>query len=60
MISLTNSWLTPMDYSVVSSVLFLDLKKACDLVDHYILMKMFTQNKTKTHEAVEITDYIFV
>ena len=49
-----------MDYSVVSSVLFLDLKKACDLVDHYILMKKFTQNKTKTHEAVEITDYIFV
>lgn len=49
-----------MDYSVVSSVLFLDLKKSFDLVDHDILMKKFTQNKTKTHDTVEITDDLFV
>ena len=35
---LTNSWLTAMNKSEVSGVLFLDLKKAFDLVDHDILL----------------------
>ena len=36
---LTNSWLTAMNKSEVSGVVFLDLKKAFDLVDHDILLK---------------------
>ena len=36
---LTNSWLTAMNKSEVSAVVFLDLKKAFDLVDHDILLK---------------------
>ena len=37
---LTNSWLTAMNKSEVSGVVFLDLKKAFDLVDHDILKKL--------------------
>ena len=36
---LTNSWLTAMNKSEVSGVVFLDLKKAFDLADHDILLK---------------------
>ena len=36
---LINSWLTAMNKSEVSGVVFLDLKKAFDLVDHDILLK---------------------
>ena len=36
---LTNSCLTAMNKSEVSGVVFLDLKKAFDLVDHDILLK---------------------
>ena len=36
---LTNSWLTAMNKSEVSGVVFLDLKKAFDLVDIDILLK---------------------
>ena len=36
---LTNSWLTAMNKSKVSEVVFLDLKKAFGLVDHDILLK---------------------
>ena len=36
---LTNSWLTAMNKSEVYGVVFLDLKKAFDLVDYDILLK---------------------
>ena len=36
---LTNSWLTDMNKSEVSGVVFLDLKKAFDLVDQDIILK---------------------
>ena len=35
----TNSWLTAVNKSEVTGVVFLDLKKAFDLVDHDILLK---------------------
>ena len=39
MARLTNSWLTAMNNPEVSGVVFLDLKKVFDLVDHDILLK---------------------
>ena len=36
---LTNSWLTAMNKSEVSGVVFLGLKKTFDVVDHHILLK---------------------
>ena len=39
---LTNSWLTGMNKSEVSGVVFLDLRKASELVDHDILLKKLT------------------
>ena len=39
---LINSWLTAMNQSEVSGVVFLNIKKAFDLVDHDILLKMLT------------------
>ena len=36
---LTNSWLTAMNKSEVFGVVFLDLKKGFNLVDHHILLK---------------------
>ena len=38
LVRLTHSWLTAMNRSDVSGVIFLNLKKAFDLVDHNIMM----------------------
>ena len=38
LVRLTHSWLTTMNRSEVSGVIFLDLKKTFDLVDHNIMM----------------------
>ncbi len=38
LISLTNEWLYNMDAGLINGVLFLDLKKAFDTVDHKILL----------------------
>ena len=38
----TNEWLYNMDSGLINGVLFLDLKKAFDTVDHEILLKNYT------------------
>ncbi len=38
LLSSTNEWLFNMDRGLLSGVLFLDLKKAFDTVDHHILL----------------------
>ena len=39
LLTTTNSWLVNMDSGLINGVLFLDLKKAFDTVDHMILLK---------------------
>ena len=39
LLTTTNSWLVNMDSGLINGVLFLDLKKAFDTVDHKILLK---------------------
>ena len=51
LVRLTHSWLTAMNRSEVSGVIFLDLKKAFDLVDHNIMMYKlgcYLQNSSST------------
>ena len=39
LLNTTNTWLVNMDRGLINGVIFLDLKKACDTVDHAILIK---------------------
>ena len=38
LLNITNSWLINMDSGLVNGVLFLDLKKAFDTVDHKLML----------------------
>ena len=55
----TNSWLTAVNKSEVTGVLFLDLKKAFDLVDHDILLKKLAIY-LKTQVVYHFVNHIFI
>ena len=58
MAQLTNSWLSAMNKSEVSRVVFLYLKKAFDLVDHVILLKKLAIYHKNTYSVSFFKSYL--
>ena len=58
LLSSTNSWLINMDSGLINGVLFLDLKKAFDTVDHQILIRKLHLYGVKDNALTWFTSYL--
>ena len=59
LLSSTNEWLFNMDRGLLSGVLFLDLKKAFDTVDHHILLSKLELYGIKGTSLKRFESYLF-
>ena len=58
LLSTTNSWLINMDTGLINGVLFLDLKKAFDTVDHQIMIRKMYLYGVKDNALAWFTSYL--
>ena len=58
LLNITNSWLIYMDSELVNGVLFLDLKKTFDTVDHKLMVRKLNLHKIKGVVFSWITSYL--
>ena len=58
LLSTTDSWLVNMDAGLINGVLFLDLKKALDLVDHQILIRKLELYGIKNSALAWFSSYL--
>ena len=54
----TNDWYLNIDNGLLNGVLFLDLKKAFDTIDHYILLKKLKLYGVDTPSLSWFTSYL--
>ena len=58
LLSTTNSWLINMDSGLINGVLFLDLKKAFDTVDHQILIRKLELYGIRNNALALLSSYL--